>query len=233
MKRLFIFLLISFAFQAAISQDTNVVVINPAKQNEHDLLKKKFQYPQFVPGRAFYKNENITDSKFNYNYLTSSISFLTPKGDTLDLVQGEDFSKITIGTDTFCYYKKQFIQQVSHYATYNLFLKRSIEFNGYEKKGAYDSYSGTSATTSYKNYSTGTGGNVNLTPDENLFYAFKDYYFFSGKFGQFYPATKKGVYELFSKNEKQLKDFLEENKTNFNKKEDLEKLLTFAQSVLK
>jgi hypothetical protein len=38
---------------------------------------------------------------------------------------------------------------------------------------------------------------------------------------------------LFSKNQKQAKEFLETNKINFDKKEDLEKLLEYARSILK
>jgi hypothetical protein len=55
----------------------------------------------------------------------------------------------------------------------------------------------------------------------------------SGRYGKFYPASKKGVYELFSKNQKQVREFLETNKIDFNKKEDLEKLLNYARTVLK
>ena len=64
-------------------------------------------------------------------------------------------------------------------------------------------------------------------------YVFREAYFLSGRFGQFYPATKKGFYELFPKNQKQIKEFLEKNEINFSKKDDLEKLLEYARTFLK
>jgi hypothetical protein len=232
-RKLFFFFLASVNFQVALTQEKNTVVINPVKQNEHELINKMYQYPQFVSGKAIYKNQTVTESRFNYNYLTNKVIFIDPKGDTLELLRGEEFSNIVIATDTFCYYDKEFVQQLTHYPAYNLFLKRSLKYNGSEKKGAYDSYSGTTATSSYKNLNTGDGtGYVKLTPDENMVYVFSDYYYISGRLGGFYPASKKGVHEIFSKKQNQLKDFLEKNKINFSKKEDLEKLLDFARTVL-
>jgi hypothetical protein len=230
-KKLFIFLLASVNFQIAQTQENNAVVINPVKQNEQDLISKMYQYPQFVSGKAVYKNQTITESKFNYSYLTNRILFINSKGDTLELLHGEEFSNIVIGVDTFHYYNKEFVQQLTHHPTYNLFLKRTLKYNGTEKKGAYNSYSGTAASSSYQNINTGAGS-IKLTQDENIMYVFSDYYYVSGKFGLFYLASKKDIHEIFSKKQSQLRDFLEKNKINFSKREDLEKLLDFARTVL-
>lgn len=226
--------LTSILFNIAFTQDSSKIVINAIKQNEQELSNRMYQYAQFLPGKAFFKIGSFTESKFNYSYLTNKILFINPKGDTLELAHGENFSEIVIGVDTFCYYQQQFLQQLTHYPVYNLFLKRSLRYNGIQKKGAYGSYSETSSTTSYN------GLNLNeesvftkLTPDENVVYLFNDSYFFSVKYNRFYPATKKGVNEFFSKDAKQYKDFFEKNKINLNKTEDLYKLLDLALSILK
>ncbi|HTM92475.1 MAG TPA: hypothetical protein VL095_08660 [Flavisolibacter sp.] len=233
MKKLLFGSLILFFYNVK-AQDNNTVVINAARQNESELVKKMYRYPQFLEGRAYYKNGGITDSRFNYNYLTNLILFISPKGDTLELAQGESFDKITIGTDTFCYANKIFIQQLTHASTCNLFVKTFLRYNGREKKGAYGGYSSTSASSSISEMYASTGPGVGkLTADENIIYVFDYSYYLSGKFGKFYPATKKGVYDMFSKKQKQLKEFLETNKIDLNKKEDLEKLVEFASTVLK
>jgi hypothetical protein len=232
-KKIFICLSAIIVSQKAFVQDTSRVTINPVKQNEQDLKRRILQYPQFVPGRAIFKNGTVTEAKLNYSYFTNNILFISPKGDTLELSQGDNFSNIVIGVDTFRYYQQQFVQQLSHHPVYNLFLKRSLDYNGTEKKGAYGSYSGTSAIRSYNQLTVNEGSIVaKLSPDENIVYVFNDDYFFSGRFGRFYPATKKGVYELFDKHEKELKDFVEKNKINLNKKEDLYKVLDFALTIL-
>lgn len=220
-------------FHMGLTQETKTIIINPAKQNEDELIKRMYQYSTFIKGRAFYKDGNIAQSMLNYNYLSNKIEFVAPKGDTLELIHGDDFSNIVIESDTFYYYNKFFIQKVSHYPAHNLFLKLSLQNNGSEKKGAYDIYSGTSSISSVNTIIDNRMNTVKLATDENIKFIFKDYYFLSGRFGQYYPATKKGAADLFGKHEKKLKAFLEKNEINFNKKEDLEKLLEYANTILK
>jgi hypothetical protein len=108
-----------------------------------------------------------------------------------------------------------------------------LENIGSEKKGAYGAYSSNSAISNINTIVDNRSGTVNLLSDQNITFAFKDSYFVSGKFQQYYPANKKGISDLFGKNEKQLKEFLEKNNINFSKKEDLEKLIEYAHTVLK
>ena len=162
MKKFFISLPALVIFHTALAQQNNTVIINPVKQNEEDLIKKMYQYPQFVKGGAFFKNGEIVESKLNYNYLTNQIVFINAKGDTLQLMHGDDFSKIVIETDTFYYYNKEFIQQLTHYPSYNLCIKHSLQNNGSERKGAYGTYSGTSSITSINTVVDNRISNVKL-----------------------------------------------------------------------
>jgi len=232
-RGLFIIVIGVTMFHRASPQQNETIVVNPVKQNEQEVLKRIFQYAEFTPGTAFYKDGEIVNSKLNYNYFTNQIMFIDPKGDTLQLINGGNFSKIVISTDTFYYHNKDFIQQISHYTSYNLLIKRSLENIGSEKKGAYGAYSSNSAISNINTIVDNRSGTVNLLSDQNITFAFKDSYFVSGKFQQYYPANKKGISDLFGKNEKQLKEFLEKNNINFSKKEDLEKLIEYAHTVLK
>ena len=133
--------------QVASSQQKETIVVNPVKQNEKEVLDRMYQYPEFVDGRAIYENGDAVTSKLNYNYLQNQVFFINPRGDTLQLTNGADFKMIVINTDTFYFYNKQFIQQVSHYPTYNVLKKRTLQNSGTEKKGAYGTYSSSSAIT--------------------------------------------------------------------------------------
>ena len=220
-------------YQLAFSQQKEPIVVNPVKQNEHEVLDRMYQYPQFVDGQAVYENGDVVSSKLNYNYLSNQIIFINPRGDTLELVNGGDFKMIVINVDTFYYFNKQFIQLVSHYPTYNVLKRRTLQNIGSEKKGAYGTYSSSSAITNVSTMPENGNPTVHFLSDENITYDFKETFFLSGKYGKFYPATKKGINELFGKYDKELKEFLNKNSIDFNKKEDLEKLTIFAQSVLK
>lgn len=214
-------------------QQRETIVVNPVKQNEDEVYKRMYQYPQFVNGQAIYENGDVVSSKLNYNYLLNQVYFINPRGDTLQLINGADFKMIVIDVDTFYYYNKQYIQQVSHYPTYNLLKKRTLQNSGSEKKGAYGTYSSSSAITNVSTMPETGNPTVHFLSDENISFEFKETFFFSGKYGKLYPATKKGANELFGKYEKELKQFLSKNSIDFNKKEDLEKLLLLAAAVLK
>ena len=45
--------------RVGLTQETNTIIINPAKQNEAELVKRMYQYSGFVKGSAFYKDGNI------------------------------------------------------------------------------------------------------------------------------------------------------------------------------
>jgi hypothetical protein len=75
--------------------------------------------------------------------------------------------------------------------------------------------------------------NIQLPSDENFTFAFKETYYLSGKFGAIYAANKKGANDLFGKKQKELKQFLDNNPIDFNKTEDLQKLMAYARTVLK
>jgi hypothetical protein len=229
----FLIPLFALMWQSVLSQKSETIVVNPVKQNEDEVLKRMYQYPQFLPGKAIYMNGDVTSSKLNYNYILNQVIFISPAGDTLQLLNGGDFSKIVIGVDTFYYYNKVFLQQLTHDSLYNVLKKRSLVNMGSEKKGAYGTYSGNSAITNVSTMSQGEMANIHLPSDENFTFAFKETYYLSGRFGAIYPANKKGANDLFGKNEKALKQFLEKNPVDFNKKEDLEKLMEYARSVLK
>ena len=70
-------------FQVGQTQEKNAIIINPAKQNEAELVKRMYQYTSFMKGSAFYMDGTITQSMLNYNYLSNQIEFINPKGDTL------------------------------------------------------------------------------------------------------------------------------------------------------
>ncbi len=230
MKALLV-LLVSFAIaMSASSQKNEPIVINQANHNEEELTKNMYRYPQFVAGNAFFKNGAITESKFNYNYLTNRILFINPRGDTLELANGEDFNKVVIQSDTFYYYNKEFIQQVTHDPKYNLFEKIALRYFGKERKGAYGTYSSTTTVSSMGLW-TSNGMPVQLSADENILYNFREHYYVSGRFNQFYPANKKGFYELFPKYQKDIRRFLDKNKINFDKRGDVEKLLEFVRTL--
>ena len=56
-------------------------------------------------------------------------------------------------------------------------------------------------------------------------------YYFGNAHNEFVRAGKKKLLMLFPKDEQHLENYLKENKVNFDKKEDIEKLAEFLASL--
>lgn len=226
-------LLITIIFVCRLSgwaQDKELVKFNTTNNSNEEFTTSIVKYPQFIKGKALFTKGSEVQALFNYNYNTNEILFISPKNDTMTLDPPALYRSIVIGADTFCYSKYGFMQQIKSGVSCRLFLKRNLEHVGSEKKAAYGGYSGTSASTPLRSFSDGATTHT-VSTDENILYRFNDSYFFSDRFNNFFPATKKGIRELAWKRQNEMKDFVEENKIDFSKKEDLEKLLEFIQSI--
>lgn len=215
---------------ATLAQENDLVRFNTTKNTNEEFTSSTAKYPQFVKGKALLKNGSEAQGVFNYNYGTHEILFINSANDTLALDAPAQYKHIVIGTDTFSYSKRGFVQLVKSAPYYSLYVKRSLDRINSEKKAAYGGYSSTSASTPLRSISDGATQR-NITTDENFVYRLVDTYLFADRFGNFYPATKKGIRELAWKKENEVKDFVEKAGIDFEKKKDLEKLLAFVQSV--
>jgi hypothetical protein len=212
------------------SQEKEVIKYNDAINTREEFANSTMKYPQFIKGTALLKNGTTAHALFNYNYGTNEVLFINPQNDTLALAVPEQYSYIIIATDTFSHSKYGFLQLIRNTPSCRLFLKRSLGLIDAEKKGAYGGYSNTSASTALNSIPNGTGMHP-LSTDENLIYSYRDSYFLADRFNNFYPATQKGMRDFAWKNQKEVKDFIDKNKINFEKKEDLNKLIDFVLTI--
>ena len=211
------------------AQSKKTYRINSINGDSSDLIGSLYRYPQFEKGVVSFTNLPLASADLNYNYLSGQILFVTPSGKTLELAKPETLQYIAIGADTFYYMDKGYIEMLTHYPRINLFQKEIIKFNGKEKKGAYGTYSSTTAASSINTFSD-ENVNQKISVDENTLYATSTQYYLSDRLNNFLPATKKNFYKVFSKDENKLSEYLKNNSVHFSKKEDLIKLLEYLQS---
>ncbi|MEI9809631.1 MAG: hypothetical protein WDO16_18195 [Bacteroidota bacterium] len=167
----------------------------------------------------------------NYQRIYGQILFISPKNDTMALANPETFSSIILGADTFYFSDKNYLRKITHYPAHNLLLKQTIKFIGKEKAGPYGSYSPVSSSNSNSTVTTDDQITQSIALNENQVYKFTNDFFISDAFNNFFKATKKNFYSLFSKHENEIKSFLTANTINFSKQADLEKLLTYIHGL--
>ena len=230
MKHIFFTALLSSCLLICAAQQSDVFKYNAAENTQEDLVTRMLKYPQFTKGKAFFANGTVTEALFNYHYDTNQILFINAKNDTLELAEPELYQQIVIDSDTFLYTKQGFLQLVSATPVCKLLVKRNLILIGSEKKSAYGGYSATSSSTALNSYPDGTMHRI-INTDENYVYRYRDSYFFTDRFQNIYLANKKGARDLGWKKEKEVKSFIEKANINFEKKEDIMKLVSFFQTI--
>ncbi|MDQ6843944.1 MAG: hypothetical protein M3Z92_06275 [Bacteroidota bacterium] len=228
-----IILLLVFAqliLKNATSQNNKSFRVNSIEKDSSDLALSVYRYPAFQKGIVSFSHQPLASAMLNYNNLSGQVLFLTPEGEMLEIASPETLQYIAIGSDTFHYVEKGYVQMLTHYPEYNLGKKELIKYNGKEMKGAYGTYSSTTAASSINRYSD-QNLNQKIPIDENTLYSMSTQYFLSDKSNKFLSVSKKNFYKLFSRQDKQLSDYLNNNTVHFNKEEDLLKLLDYLQKV--
>lgn len=227
------FLLISsiYTFCATAQQNDpkNFITINTLKEgDEQKITSAVFKYPQFYPGTLYYREGGSVQAQMNYHRYFEQVYFINEKGDTLALARPELFDKILIGTDSFYFFDKGFPYQLTHFDGVNLAKKEVLTMVGKEKKGLYGTYSGVASANSNQTYYNEESQNTTwLRIDENVVFKFDNRYFLKDRFHNFFPANRRNFFELYSKKEAQLKNYLKAHKVNFKKEEDLRALVFF------
>jgi len=97
------------------------------------------------------------------------------------------------------------------------------------KIGTHNRPTTTVAVTSFSSYTDGRDAakSKDLIMNEDVVLRKETQYYFGDKFNLFVPASKKGLLQLFPKEQQEIDNYLKENKVNFNKKDDVEKLYQF------
>ena len=188
-----------------------------------------FLYPQFKYGRAVYKDGKRSGGKMNYSKLFDEMLYIDPFGDTMAVDNEGTISAIGIEADTF-YYDKGYVQYLTTIGNTKLAVKPSLKVADKQKIGGYDMANPTSAITSYKSYDDGIQS-YKLTVRQDLILLRVDRYYLGDKYNHFVLANKKNVFDFFSRHEKALKNYLDQNKVDFNNREDVEKLLQFVAGL--
>lgn len=225
-KMLCLFLLVT---GSVFAQEGKTYTVNSIKDDNEELVRDAYRYPQFRPGVVHSKDGGATKALLNYHRLFDQLLFLTPSGDTLALGDLGMYKFAAVGADTFYVQHNGYLERLTHYAGVNLAKKGVIVVVDRAKKGAYGSYSTTASIESRGIYNDKGGQMALLKPDENLIYKEKTEYFLSDSYNNFSRATKKSFYTLFRKQEKKLKEYLDAYKVDFFAEKDLLQLLAFLQ----
>ena len=224
---LLFFILIGYADLSA--QDSTFVTIKTG-QSVKDVLTSAdiYHYPQFTNGKVFLRDGTKAAGKMNYNRLYGQMLFINPIGDTLALADEKNVKFIVIDRDTF-YYDGGYLRLMANGGVVKLTEKQIWVLADIRKIGTHNRPTTTVAVTSFSSYTDGRDAakSKDLIMNEDVVLRKETQYYFGDKYNLFVPASKKGLLQLFPKEQQEIDNYLKENKVNFNKRDDIEKLYQF------
>ncbi|MEO5892213.1 MAG: hypothetical protein ABIQ31_18340 [Ferruginibacter sp.] len=194
-------------------------------------MNRIFKYKNYTAGKVVFEGNQAIECKMNYNQLSGKMLFINPADDTLEFITPDVFDIVIVGKDSFYFNDGIYLEQVTHYPANNLFVNQTVKFIGKEKKGAYGTYSSVAAISSSSTFTNDSQITAFLGVDENAVFTYRNTYLIADKTDDFLIANKKNFLKVFPVHEKEIKNYLDQQHMNFNKKGDLEKLLKYAQSL--
>jgi hypothetical protein len=227
MSRYSSILLFLFIHSFSFSQDRKKFTVNPGeKVSEIITPKDTYKYPRFPIGYIAFKDGTYSQARINYNSLFREMQFINQKGDTLSIADEKDISWIAAEKDTF-YFFEGWLEQIATNPTITIARKKTIEVSNKEKIGGMDVPTFGSVETNTK-YS-GSQHLRDLVAKEKLTFSEYSFWYFGDRFNRFVPATKKSLLKIYGKNQKPVEDFLDQQKIDFYKDDDMKKLVEFLK----
>lgn len=216
-------------YSTLYAQDSTLVTIKTGSRIRDVLTTTDiFLHPQFISGYVFFRDDTKATALMNYNSLDDQMLFIEPKGDTLALKDEKNIKFITLDKDTF-YYDEGYVRLIAGNNFVKLAEKRVWKVADIRKIGSHDRPANTFAVTSLRTLTDGFGRTYDLVLNEDLVLRKKARYYFGDQYNRFVPAGKKNLLLFFPKEQNSLVNYLKENKVNFDKKDDLEKLALFLK----
>lgn len=192
-------------------------------------------FPQFEKGTVVFKNGSRTPALLNYNMLQEEMLFQDANSTVMVLANPVDILVVIIGEQRFSPISSKgiFYQEIQA-GNGSFFVQHKAAMLSEGKAAAYGGYSQTSSITAYGSlYNAESGTVYNLNINEKFKLKIDNfYYILSGKnYKKFNNAKSLG--KLFKGNESKIEQFAKEQSINFNKIEDITRIVEYGYSITK
>lgn len=188
-----------------------------------------YHYNAFKQGTLSLSTGQTASSPLNYHALFNEMHFISSKGDTLAIADGTTVNYIAVEADTF-YYNDGFALQLAGAKDVKLVKKEIINLS--EKMRNTGSYGYTSSSGNESMYGVASAKIFKtLVASEKMVFTRESSLFFRDKDEQFFPVNKNNLLKIYKSQKKAVEQYLSANDVNFNKEEDLKKLMTFLSGL--
>lgn len=214
-----------------MAQSDQVFTIEPGEKII-DAIPLQGQYfsKNFVNGLLWMKDGRLGRAEVNYNYLFGEMMFINEKKDTLAFASPQDFKLFALGNDTFYFSNKTYLREIGNYGNLKLGEKSYFGVAEVKKIGAMGVETSGVSIDQFRQMQYTSTGMKDLTVQEKTIVKRISVYYIGDADGNFKPANRKNILKMATgKESADLKNYMDSNKVNFSKKEDLVALLSVIQ----
>uniref|UniRef100_UPI00321633E5 hypothetical protein n=1 Tax=uncultured Draconibacterium sp. TaxID=1573823 RepID=UPI00321633E5 len=219
-------LLISFSLFAQKNEPIKVKA--GTRLTDYFEPNERYLYPDFINGKAKFRNGKTYRCRFNYNFLSGEMEFIEKK-DTLTIIDKNELLSIVIKQDTF-YYENGYLQQIQN-GFIKVYSKQFIKLKDIQKKGAMGTINRSSATESIKYWQSGSLS-YDLISDTDIILQKEEQFFFSLSQNNFTLFNRSNLFALLPWKKADLKSYIKSNKINFKSKKDVLELANYINQFL-
>ncbi|MCF2490688.1 hypothetical protein [Dyadobacter sp. CY347] len=233
MKTWFLLLVALFCANSVSGQLNDIYRV----KNGSDVSKvipfaERYQFDKFLDGQVLFRSGKISKAKMNYSLVHGEVLFVDAKKDTMLFNDHAFISKIFVGDNLYFYTKGHgHVHAIEDYDGVKLGKKQFLVRMGNEKYASYDQYSATSAISSYSSFVNQNGNLQGLESNVKVVLKRRSILFLIDKNERITFATRANFLKIYPKYKKKLNEYLRVNETNFEKEEDLKRVLEFASHL--
>ena len=226
--KLFLYICAVLCYTVSLGQGQKTYLVKPnAKILDVIPLEEIYLYPEFIQGTVTFRNNSASNGRLNYNILLNEVQFIDKRGDTLSLAEEVTVRYVAVMKDTF-YYSKGYVKQLDGNVSVKL-AEREFFKEFVQKPSAYDMSSGATAVNTISAIIVDRAYNLDIAQEVVLV---KSKAFFLGnKYNDFALANRKNIFRIFPDQKKEITKFLDSERIDFGKKQDMEKLLIFLEGL--
>jgi len=187
-----------------------------------------YLFPSFTDAKVKLKTGGSLSSKMNFNLLICEMQFINPGNDTLVVSNPENVDSILFNSNAF-FFDKGYYEILGSANSVKLAVLRKVSYEPI-KIGALgipdNSGAGIQSYTSVVTYT----GERKLVMNEDVEITSETAYFLISDSAEFNKANKSAFIKAFPGKEENIRAYQKQNKIDFNKEADLEKLFKFCTS---
>jgi len=195
-------------------------------QNEE---QKRLLFDNFQKGKVLYeKNNQATESNFNYETIMEKMLFMLPDSTVYELARPDIVTNAIIGGRVFEHVKGGLFYERINLNNGTFYVRWKSKVIG-EKQGPYGSSQGNSRIDNVTQMAS-MGSIYNLKAGENVKVEPNNYYYIKqkDKFKRF--DSFDSLAKMFKNREKDIKAYVKENNLSFKNLEDIKKAVEYSFS---